>query len=99
MVSSGGDFERAFGHGLAADVAEVGIVGSSRCEIGNIRWRCGEARRLLQELNHLAQMPQSEYGNALCNGCFRGIFKRNQEIAYAALGRADGDGQRAAYRP
>src|ERR1019366_5424633 len=96
VYAGGGDFEGAFGHGLAAHVTEI------RRRFGWLRMavlRGNRGRELLgagEQGDHLGQIADAVYVDAFDHGRFGGVLGGNDQVRYALLARADRDGQRAA---
>ena len=99
MRTGRGDFHGALGHGLAAHFAEIGAVGIFGGVLGD-GGRYGRKRGgLVEELHGLAEMLEAEHAHAFGDGRFGGVIKRQEQIANAAAGGANGDRQSAANRP
>ena len=54
---------------------------------------------LIEIRHHFRQVAHAENVNALRDGGFGGVIKRNQKIRNALAAGADGDGERATHRP
>jgi hypothetical protein len=95
--AGGGHFEGAFGHGLAAHVAEIGRrLGCLRMAVA----RGDRGRKLLgagEQGDHFGQIADAVHVDAFHHGRLGGVLGGNDQVGDALLARADGDGQRAAH--
>ena len=95
VISGRGNFERAFGGCLAADIAEVRAADGVVLKGVGRRLRCGETEGLVQELHDLGQMTQTEDLKILDDGGLGGVLRRDEQVLDAALLRAYGNGEDA----
>ena len=95
--SGGGDFEGAFGHGLAANVAEIGRCfgfGGMAVARGD---RGGELLGAGEQGDHFGQVADAIHVDAFDDRGLGGVFGGDDQVGDALLARADRDGEGAAH--